>query len=360
MEFSLDHLQITSEIANDITHVPARRSSTQTKSSFQSEVQTNSSAVLEDLSSQIEDLQNKLKLNYRKLLLFETENEKLIQEKNKLYFDVKNTQEKFEILSDKNESLEAYSQDIESKYKSSHEKYLAFEKLCETQSIDLKRLSKFHLKIKDIIKPYVQSLKTQIEQLTADLHKAQTMSSSFEQLNSENILQVQYLKQNIDQQKNKFETEKSNFIQSYEEQIHFLSKEIIQYQQKNEILQSEVFKLKKMNENKNFLENELIKFKRSQEDDQIIITDLKLKLNQFENTTNLIKFENSESKNKISALESESHRLSQSLESTRAQLNTKIDELEKMHLRLKMLEKLNTNLSQNFTNQNSAELQTKS
>ena len=355
MEFSLDHLDITS----DMTHVPMRRPSVQPMTMPQTEVQTSSSAVLEDLSSQIEDLQNKLKLNYRKLLLFETENEKLIQEKNKLYFDVKNTHEKFEILADKNANLEAYSQDIESKYKSSHEKYLAFEKLCETQAIDLKRLSKFHLKIKDIIKPYVQSLKTQIEQLTTDLHKAQTMSASFEQLNSENVLQVQYLKQNIGQQKNKFETEKSNFIQSYEEQIHFLSKEIIQYQQKNEILQSEVFKLKKMNENKNFLENELIKFKRSQEEDQILLTDLKLKLNQFENTTYLGKIENSESKNKIATLEAESHRLTQSLESTRAQLNSKIDELEKMHLRLKMLEKLNTNLSQNFTSQNSAEPQTK-
>ena len=355
MEFSLDHLDITS----DMTHVPMRRPSVQPMTMPQTEVQTSSSAVLEDLSSQIEDLQNKLKLNYRKLLLFETENEKLIQEKNKLYFDVKNTHEKFEILADKNANLEAYSQDIESKYKSSHEKYLAFEKLCETQAIDLKRLSKFHLKIKDIIKPYVQSLKTQIEQLTTDLHKAQTMSASFEQLNSENVLQVQYLKQNIGQQKNKFETEKSNFIQSYEEQIHFLSKEIIQYQQKNEILQSEVFKLKKMNENKNFLENELIKFKRSQEEDQILLTDLKLKLNQFENTTYLGKIENSESKNKIATLEAESHRLTQNLESTRAQLNSKIDELEKMHLRLKMLEKLNTNLSQNFTSQNSAEPQTK-
>lgn len=341
MEFSLNHLDM-------IQH-----SMTTTALSPTSDVATNSSAVLDDLSRQIEDLQNKLKLNYRKLLLFETENQKLIQEKNKLYFDVKNHQEKLEIITEKNSKLENFNFEIEANYKLAYEKYQAYEKLSETQSVDLKRLSKFHLKIKDIIKPYVQSLKNQISTLDTDLKQARQMSASFEKLNNENILQIQYLKQNLDQQKNKFESEKTNFIQSYEEQIHFLSKEILQFQQKNDILQSEVFKLKKMNENKNFIENELIRFKRVQESDQIQITDLKLKNNQHENSLCSIKNENSDLKNKITTLETENNQLSQNLEATRFQLNQKIDDLEKMNLRLKMLEKLNTNLSLSFTNQNS-------
>lgn len=355
MEFSLDHLEIIqTQAQSNLQHTQ------ETKHSVQSHTLQKQSSILDDLSTQIEDLQNKLKLNYRKLLLFETENEKLIQEKNKLYFDVKNSQEKFELLAERNEKLENYNSELESAYKLSHEKYLSFEKLCQTQSIDLKRLTKFHVKIKDIIKPYVQTLKNQIETLNKSLADSQKMSSTFEKLNAENILQIQYLKKNIEQQQQKFEAEKTNFIQSYEEQIHFLSKEIIQYQQKNEILQSEIFKQKKMNENKNFIENELIKFKRLQEEDQNTISNLKIQKIQLENTQNSFKNENSDLKNQFTLLQNENHQLSQNLNATRFQLNQKIDEIEKMHLRLKMLEKLNSNLSLSITAQNDGELQKES
>lgn len=351
MEFSLDHLEIIQTQAQ--SNLPQTQD---IKHSIQNHALQKQSSILDDLTTQIEDLQNKLKLNYRKLLLFETENEKLIQEKNKLYFDVKNSQEKFELLAERNEKLENYNNELESAYKLSHEKYLSFEKLCQTQSVDLNRLTKFHVKIKDIIKPYVQSLKNQIETLNKSLADSQKMSSTFEKLNSENILQIQYLKQNIEQQQQKFEAEKTNFIQSYEEQIHFLSKEIVQYQQKNEILQSEIFKQKKMNENKNFIENELIKFKRLQEEDQNTISNLKIQKIQLENTQNSFKNENSDLKNQFTLLQNENHLLSQNLNATRLQLNQKIDEIEKMHLRLKMLEKLNSNLSLSLTTQSDGEL----
>ncbi len=351
MEFSLDHLEIIQTQAQSNLQQPI-----DIKNSIHSQSLQKQSSILDDLTTQIEDLQNKLKLNYRKLLLFESENEKLIQEKNKLFFDVKNTQEKFELLAERNEKLENYNNELESAYKLSHEKYLSFEKLCQTQSIDLKRLTKFHVKIKDIIKPYVQTLKSQIEVLNKSLSESQKMSATFEKLNSENILQIQYLKQNIEQQQQKFDNEKTNFIQSYEEQIHFLSKEIIQYQQKNEILQSEIFKQKKMNENKNFIENELIKFKRLQGEDQNTISNLKIQKIQLENAQNSIKNENSDLKNQFTLLQNENHLLSQNLNATRLQLNQKIDEIEKMHLRLKMLEKLNSNLSLSFTTQNDGEL----
>lgn len=355
MEFSLEHLEIVPNQQMTVLNSDLIRSDFTTKGN-----QTSSSSVLDDLSSQIEDLQNKLKLNYRKIYLFETENQKLIQEKNKLFFDVKNLNEKFEILSEKNSKLENFNNELETNYKIVYEKYQAYEKLSETQSVDLKRLSKFHLKIKDIIKPYVQTLKNQILQLDVDLKKTQKMSQSFEKLNNENILQIQYLQQNLDLQKNKFESEKTNFIQSYEEQIHFLSKEIIQHQQKSELLQTEVFKFKKMNENKNFIENELIRFKRIQESDQNEISDLKIKNARLENNLSALMIDNSDIKNKLISNESEHHQIEQNLNVTRSQLNTKIDELEKMHLRLKMLEKLNTHLSLNFTNPNNEELLSKS
>jgi chromosome segregation ATPase len=354
MEFSLDRLDI---IQDSVQNAKQSTLSNHHRIPHSNE---NQSTILDDLTNQIEDLQNKLKLNYRKLLLFETENQKLIQEKNKLYFEVKNYHEKLDMMSEKNEKLEQHTTHIENQYKLSHEKHLAFEKLCETQSVDLKRLSKFHLKIKEIIKPYVQSLKNQITSLQSDLQNAKQMSASFEKLNAENIQQIQQLKQQYDLQKNKSENEKTNFIQSYEEQIHFLSKEILQYQQKNETLESEIFKQKKMNENKNFIENELIRFKRLQESDQAELNTLKLKNLNLENSFSALQNQHMDLKNKMLSIETENHQLSQNIEATRQQLVQKMDELEKCHLRLKMLEKLNTNLSLSFTNQNTLEPQKES
>ncbi len=107
-----------------------------------------------------------------------------------------------------------------------------------------------------------------------------------------------------------------------------------------------------MNENKNFIENELIKFKRFQEEDQSLISDLKIQKIQTENSLSSLKSENSDLKNNFSILQNENNLLQQNLNATRIQLNQKIDEMEKMHLRLKMLEKLNSNLSLSFTTQN--------
>ncbi len=115
-----------------------------------------------------------------------------------------------------------------------------------------------------------------------------------------------------------------------------------------------------MNENKNFIENELIRFKRIQESDQNEISDLKIKNARLENNLSALMIDNSDIKNKLISNESEHHQIEQNLNVTRSQLNTKIDELEKMHLRLKMLEKLNTHLSLNFTNPNNEELLSKS
>ena len=89
-------------------------------------------------------------------------------------------------------------------------------------------------------------------------------------------------------------------------------------------------------------------------EDQNLISNLKIQKIQLENTQVSLKNENSDFKSKFSILQNENIHLNQNLEATRIQLNQKIDEIEKLHLRLKMLEKLNSNLSLSFTTQNSA------
>jgi len=145
-----------------------------------------------------------------------------------------------------------------------------------------------------------------------------------------------------------FNREKNMLIQGYEEQVHFLSKEIVLEQEKTLDLQNENLKLKKQLETKHFIENELIKFKRSNNDQLQEIHTLKLKLHEAEQSIAQLKSIENDLRVEKTKLESTQEQLQTVLESTRVQLTNKLSEIEAMSLRLKMFEKLNTNLSLNL------------
>lgn len=308
----------------------------------------NSSQVLEELYKQIEDLQDKAKLNHRKLLLYEAENQKLIQEKNRLFFECRSLQEKHDLNLQTKEKLENYTDQLESDLKIKTEKLDAFDKLSQSQAIDLKRLSKFHLKISQVIKPYIQSLKDKNSELEIEKAKALQHNSMLDQLNAEHLKKIETLSSSLEKKTQAYAEEKQQFIRAYEEQIHFLSKEIVQHQEKTQTFESEIFRLKKLTETKHFIENELVRFKRDQDTHLQQIQDLKLKNINLEKSAESLSLEKSQLSTQQNGLEIENHRLSECLDVTRQQLNIKLDEIAKLNLRLKMLEKLNTHLSQNI------------
>ena len=74
------------------------------------------SLILKELFEEIDQLRGKIKLNQRQLLFLESENHRLLQEKNKYFFDSKNTNEKLNIIVEKNDSLSQTYDILESKY----------------------------------------------------------------------------------------------------------------------------------------------------------------------------------------------------------------------------------------------------
>lgn len=343
MDFELKHLEM---IQNDTA-----KDSTNSFSS--SRVNPNShhagqSAVLEDLTGQIEELQTKLKISYRKLLLFETENQKLIQEKNAFFYENKIFAEHNSILTDKNKKLLTYNEELEEETEKKSHKIEIAEKLIEAQKIDLNRLSKFHLKVKNIIKPFVENLKTQNAELTATVEQQAKMITQLETYQADLTKNISDQASQIELNQQNYAFEKKSLIQSYEEQIHFLSKEIVEQQQKTMDANNENLRLKKQCETKHFVENELVKYKRVQ--DENIQTMNSLKLREAELNRQLIETQLKESneRNQVTQLAAQLDTNEQVLESTRKQLSLKISEAEQLHLRLKMLEKLNSNLSLNL------------
>ena len=333
-EFPLEHL--------DTTHSNQQEEMT---SGARNQFGDHDSAILNDLTKQIEDLQGKLKLSYRKLFLFETENQKLLKDKNFYFYENNNLTEQIKMISEKMSNLENYSKEIEIELNETAEKMQAFEDLTKTQAIDLKRLTKFHSKIQNIIKPYIENLKkdlasqqtenTQLNRVNLQyLELTEALNKTHLELNQKNELQ---LKQH--------EFEKKNIIASYEEQIHFLSKEIIDFQQNIAFCESEILRLKKANETKNFLENEVVKFKRTHSEDQQIVQTLKLRLHEIENNQAALIYEKSELQKSYNATKDDQESQKMILDATRRQLALQIEENEKLELRLKMLERLNTHLS---------------
>lgn len=308
--------------------------------------QSSENHTFSDIIKQIEELQTKLKLSYHKLYNLETENQKLTQEKNFYFYENKNSQELLKIKTEKAESFEVLTHALESDLSSSLQKIKVYESLVITQKNDISRLSKFHLKIKNVAKPYIQQLKDKIMTLANENIKHKKMI----QQNENMITSLENANTRLSQEKEEslklFDFQRNELTQSYEEQIHHLSKEVLDYQDRMREMESEILRLKKQNETKNFLENELIKFKRHHDQDQQRISQIEIKNTELQNLNESLKYDINHVNSQMTQvkIEAEDYRLS--LDSARLQSVSLINENEKLGLRLKMLEKLNQQLSE--------------
>ena len=304
------------------------------------------SLILNEMQKEIDDLQNKLRLNNRRLLLFETENNKLIEEKNKFFFEMQNAMEKHQLIVEKINSLENENSKYQSENELLQEKNQSVLQINQVQLAELKRFTKFHLKIQNVIKPYIQQLKLSVEKLSQDLLTSKNQNES---LTSENLEFSQKLQKDQAFYSDKIlslELDKNQTITCYEEQIHSFSKEIVRLEQQNDDFSKEIGRLKKAVEFKNYFENELIKFKRVHENDQREILLLNEKLNSV--CVKLMEKEQDVflSAEKLKSIEISFQSNEQILETTRQQLTKQIDHSTVLTERLARLEKLNLNLSQ--------------
>ena len=303
------------------------------------------SVILNELHKENEETQNKLKLTYRRLLLFETENNKLVEEKNKLFFEAQNYLQKNQILIEKNEELERQNTLSENSHKLMNEKVNSLETINRTQMAEIRRFSKFHAKIQDVVKPLVVQLKTQINELKSELNKANKINANLTSTLTD-VTRTSELELNKRaNQINNLIFEKNGLTSTYEEQIHSFSKEILDLQAKNEEQNKEISRLKKAVEFKNYFENEVIRFKRTHEEDQNRMNDLVQKKSNLEAELLSLKQTLSEAKAELGGLRNRSSDLEMNLEITRTSLAKKIDEVTQTNERLARLEKLNNQLS---------------
>ncbi|MCC2679019.1 MAG: hypothetical protein K0R29_1595 [Pseudobdellovibrio sp.] len=303
------------------------------------------SIILNELHKETEELQNKLKLNYRRLLLFETENHKLMEEKNKLFFEAQDYMQKNQLLTEKNVELERQNIMAENSQKLMIEKVESLETINRTQLNEIRRFSKFHTKIQEVVKPLVQKMKTQIADLKKELLQAQKVNSNlnlaYNELRQRSEIEIKKRALEIETLKQ----EKGGIIQTYEEQIHSFSKEILSLQAQTQDQEKEIARLRKAVEFKNYFENEVIRFKRIHEEDQKQIAELGQRKAAADAKNLSAEQQLLEVNSELAGLRTKTADLEMNLEVTRSQLSKKIDELGGANERLARLEKLNNQLS---------------
>lgn len=344
MDFELKNLEMIENSTNSL--------SSGSSSSISPELIKTQSLILTELQKENEDLQNKLKLNYRRLLLFEAENNKLVEEKNKYFFEAQTQIQKAQILVEKNQELETENQEIDGKLQLLNEKVYTFEKINHSQLTEIKRFSKFHLKIQNVVKPYIVQLKNQLTTLKKDLSSALSELELYKKLNQDLQKTNNELTEQKDAESKIYQIDKNALTSSYEEQIHSFSKEILNQQTQNEGLTKEIARLKKAVEFKNYFENELIKFKRIHEEDQF-------KLQNTTSQKNEIALQLMNKNEKLSEVQIELGKIRSQLEEketllevTRKQLAKQLDETVLINERLNRLEKLNNQLSREMAQSN--------
>ncbi len=313
-----------------------------------SEQDTNhSSHVLNELSKEVLELQNKLKLSYRRLFIFETENQKLLKDKNFYFYEMTHFQEKLKLNQELIEKQKNEINLLSFEFKKATERIHISEKIIETQSSDLRRMNKFYDKIKTVIKPFVHHLKLELSSTKSELQKlTQIRIQHLEVISALEKKNSSLDEENkIDSQRHSFE--KNKIIQTYEEQIHFLSKNTLESEQIIIEIRNENLRLKKLAENKNSLENDVIRFKRIHSEDQNKIEKLSLQLNDLSTQLTKSEFDQNSLTEKINGTQNELEQTVLRLQMTQKQLLSKIEDNQKLEMRLNMLEKLNINLSQN-------------
>lgn len=359
MEFEIKDIEILDTETSGNVMLEAEKSLT-SESKINSQInrqtptesnRTQNSLIMNDLHKETEELQNKLKLNYRRLLLFEAENNKLNDEKNKLFFEVQNYLQKNQILTEKNESLEKQNVLTDNTQKLLTEKLNSYEKINKTQFVEIKRFSKFHTKIQEVVKPFIVQLKKQIIDLRNELSQSQRINTNLTGTYKEFCKKIELDLNQKTLEIASLHAEKNRLIQTYEEQIHSFSKEIVELQSKNESAHKEISRLKKSVEFKNYFENEVIRFKRTHEEDQTIVNDLsqkksaaEAKILMLEQDLSTMKIDCFSAKNKVSDLEA-------NLEVIRTQFSKKMNELTILNERFARLEKLNNQLSLEISSQ---------
>lgn len=314
------------------------------------------SSTMENLMSQNDDLMARLKVSIRRLAIVENENLKIQEESRKIKSEFSTITDKMLILQEKENSWKKELQ------KAGQEKDHAIEKAkhIEHTSIQLKaeveRYKKYHDRIKQQVKPYINHLKEFARGLEANVAQLEGELHVHVGITADLRAQLVEMSETYRSQSEVQERKIQDMVQFYESHFEKQDIELKDLRLKKEELELQATKLNKTLSRLDLAENELIQIKRKKEDlkerlDKEI-RQLNGRLQELTKTTSYQEIELTDLKQRavedehlIKSQNKKIEDLTQQLEGLRYMWNAKNEENEKLRASLDALEKLNLSLS---------------
>jgi chromosome segregation ATPase len=324
------------------------------------------SSTVENLISQNDDLMTRLKLSLRRLATLENENHKLADEAQKARMSQSAVADQMMIFKEKDQLWKQKLTQAEKDRDIHVEKTRGLQTKVEKLANEVERYHKYHDRIKNQVKPYIQQLKeysraleSKNQALNADHQRAEAQISDLRH-------QIVEVTKNSKLQIELREKSAHEMVQYYEQQVQTQAQELKKLEDLNKDLEIKALRLNKSLEKQDELENQLVETMRSKEEiktrlEQEIVR-LQDKASDLHRSNTRYELEQADLRDlamsneiAIKNLQKENVDLTQQLDSLRYMWNAKVEETEKTRAALQSLERLNVDLSQKVNELRSAQ-----
>lgn len=315
------------------------------------------STTVENLISQNEDLMARLKVTLRRLSALETENQRVIEEANKIKLSQSSVSDQIMVYKEKDSMWKNKIDQLEKEKEFQEEKALALSQRVQTLAAELTRHQKYHDRIRTQVKPYLTQLKEYSKTLEIKVEQLEKSGNKHEALLRDLRQQIIDVTNNSKYQVENSEKKAKELVNHYEEQVDKLSQEVTHLKETQELLEVRTTKLNTALERQDTLENEVINLRHSKEKLKGLleaeVERQKERIQALTKQNQKLGVEHAdlqvrviESDEKLQRMEADKNQLQEQLEGLRFMWTAKNEENEKLKAAMAALEKLNLELSQ--------------
>jgi chromosome segregation ATPase len=314
------------------------------------------SSTIESLISQNEDLMARLKVTLRRLSLLESENQRLSSENQKEKQSASASLDQLLVMKEKDQLWKNKIDDLEKTNELIQDKLVNIQNAYQVSKSQAERLEKYHDRVRNHVKPFVQELKKYSKSLEARLTDLQESLHKKEAQISDANQQIIEITKNSKYQIENLKKKSWEQTEHFEQLNHQLVQESQQLKELNTSLSEKIERLKYFQERADQLENENIELRRrleaSGDRHQADLNAIESKFQAQSSELSTLKVEHHDAKDRL--LEEFEHRkqlekqvfdLRHQLDSLRYMWTAKNDENERLRQSLAALEKLNVDLS---------------
>ncbi|MEK6774005.1 MAG: hypothetical protein AABY64_08695 [Bdellovibrionota bacterium] len=314
------------------------------------------SSSFETLLEQNEETLTRLKISLRKQSRLEEEIQKFQSEIQRLTELNQSLTDQNYVFRENDGDWKVQSSQYEQTLQTQQEKIVILTSQVERNQSELQRHQKYHEKIRNQVRPYLQQLKEYAHSLEEQLERAEKQHTQKELQVRELKAQMAELTKNTKIQVENMGRQHHESLDSYEHQIQTLNEELKSLKAEAESLVLKNFKLQRSFDRQVELENQLIELSRAKDlmKQQLESEVLRIqeKNNELYRENQKLSIEHADLKHRvlsdterIKEFDKNQYDLQHQLESLRYVWHAKNEESEKLKIALQALEKLNLDLS---------------